>query len=232
MSLTSYPTIIENRRAGCYIQNELGTLSRDVGLFAAGQTGVAGLVLGATGLLSAMSITAAAALAGNVGNDTITAAGSVTFTDAAKDGTYVIRVGTAGATGEFDVIDPNGITVGHGAVGTAFSGEIGFTITDGSTHAAVGDEFNITVLRPAISGELFYPLNASAADGTQKARAILFDGFPVANSSNTPVTITTREAEVNPAELTWPSGATAAQIAEWTNQLAKFNIMLRAGGDF
>ena len=62
-----------------------------------GQTGVAGLVLGATGLLSAMSITAAAALAGNVGNGTITAAGSVTFTDAAKDGTYVIRVGT-GAT--------------------------------------------------------------------------------------------------------------------------------------
>ena len=71
---------------------------------------------------------------------------------------------------------------------------------------------------------------ASAADGTRKPRAILFDGFPVANSSNTPVTITTREAEVNPAELTWPSCfAACGDTAEWTNQLAKFNITLGAG---
>jgi hypothetical protein len=220
-------TLLELPRPGSYLVSDRHEFSRDSVLFPPSVTAVAGTVLGVTGVVAKMSIISSAAAAGNVCNDTITAAGSVTFTDAAKDGAYIIRIGTAGATGEFDVMDPNGIIVGHGAVGTAFAGEIGFTITDGSTHAAVGDEFLITVARPAISGEEFFPLNASATDGTQIARAILWQGVPTAFGAATKVTATTRDAEVMSSMLTWPSGATNAQIAEWTTQLAKKNIIVR-----
>jgi hypothetical protein len=47
--------------------------------------------------------------------------------------------------GTFIVEDPNGVVIGEGVVGTAFSNQIAFTIADGSTDFIAGDEFTFTV---------------------------------------------------------------------------------------
>ena len=65
---------------------------------------------------------------------------------------------TAGATAIFDVIDPNGMIIGEGAVGTTFSGAIKFAIASANpTLFVVGDRFLITVLRHEGADDLYYP---------------------------------------------------------------------------
>ena len=82
----------------------------------------------------------------NVGNGTI---GAVTATSAAKKGEYrLVVIQAATNAGAFLVTDPDGLPIGAGTVGTAFSrGGLSFTLADGSTDFAVGDEFAITVPR-------------------------------------------------------------------------------------
>lgn len=49
--------------------------------------------------------------------------------------------------GAFTVKDPANRVIGTGTVGVAFSNEIAFTITDGSNDFAVGDGFDVTVVK-------------------------------------------------------------------------------------
>jgi len=201
-------------------------MSRDAITIAPSQTIVVGQVLGRAGVVANESISAAAA-AGNTGTGALTLDATAPITTAAIDGVYEVVMTTgASATAAFDVIDPNGIIIGAGAVGTTFSAAIKFAIADGTPHFAVGDRFLITVLRHEGADDLYYPVNASGTDGTQYARAIAI--YPiVTGASAAKIAGLKRLAQVRAANLSWPSGATAAQIAEWTNQLAKLNIILR-----
>lgn len=99
-----------------------------------------GCVVGATFAATAVG----AADAGNAGAGAITAEPAVAA--GAKPGAYKIVQVTAGATGAFNVFDPDGVFVGNGVVATEFvGGGLTFTITDPGTDPAVGDSYTVTV---------------------------------------------------------------------------------------
>lgn len=58
-------------------------------------------------------------------------------------GTYIVEFTSSSA---FTVTDPTSASVGVGTVGTVFSTEIRFKITNGSTPFASGDRFNVSVV--------------------------------------------------------------------------------------
>jgi hypothetical protein len=86
----------------------------------------------------------AAAVAGNTGNGTM---GTVTVSAGAKEGVYTLTIIEPGSNvGAFEVQDPDGIVIGNGDVASAFSaGGLAFTLADGSTDFAAGDQFTITL---------------------------------------------------------------------------------------
>lgn len=101
-----------------------------------------GVVVGATFAGTA----AAAALGTNTGNGTITSAPAVAA--GAKAGRYTVTMlEPASNAGEFVVEDPDGVIIGNGTVAVALTvGGVGpFTVADGSTDFAAGDQFSIDV---------------------------------------------------------------------------------------
>lgn len=82
---------------------------------------------------------------GSSSNVTITA--SPATGSGCKVGVYkALFVEPASDLGNFAVFDPDGILIGTGKVGVAFTTHITFTITDGSADAVSGDYFTVTVL--------------------------------------------------------------------------------------
>lgn len=82
------------------------------------------------------------AYAGNTGNGTM---GTVTVSAGAKEGTYNLEIiEPAANAGKFSVEDPDGVIIGTGTVGVAFSaGGLAFTLADGATDFVAGDGFTI-----------------------------------------------------------------------------------------
>ena len=72
------------------------------------------------------------------------------------------------------------------------------------------------------------PLNLAAQDGSQTAAKILYSNVD-ATAGDKIVTVTSRATEVNGAEVTYPAGATPAQIAAIIAQLAANTIIVRTG---
>ena len=117
-----------------------------------------------------------AADGGNTGAGAITAAPAVTA--GAKQGAYKGIQKTGGATGAFDVFDPDGVFVGNGVVGTEFvGGGLTFTVTDPGADPAVGDSYTVTVTYTAnakfLGLAILTPAVPPVADG-----ATLVDGYP------------------------------------------------------
>jgi hypothetical protein len=72
--------------------------------------------------------------------------GAITVSAGAKKGIYHLTCVTAGATGKWEVEDPDGVLIGMATTGTVFSqGGLSFTITDSGTDPAIGEQFIITV---------------------------------------------------------------------------------------
>lgn len=134
----------------------------------------------------------AAALGTNVGNSTSSA---VTVTGyAPQAGAHVLTILEPGANvGEFELVGPDGLSLGNGVVGTAFSGGgLAFTLADGSTDFAAGDQFTITVA--AGSGK-YRAQNDAAVDGSQVAVAVLGYGLSDLNA-DAKVLVFTNDCEV------------------------------------
>jgi hypothetical protein len=115
------------------------------------------------------------AASGNVGTSTITDVPTVAA--GAKQGRYVIKQLTTSATGELAIFDPNGVHVGSGVVGTAFTVDgITATVTSGGT-ATAGDTFYIDVTYTAnaefIGLAILTPTVPPVASGST-----LVDGYP------------------------------------------------------
>jgi hypothetical protein len=202
--------------------------SIDEVIIAASQTIVVGQALGAIGVAADETLTVAAA-SGNVGDGTVTPDATAPIHSDALDGAYTAVFLTTGATAEFELVDPNGQVVGTGAVGTGFAGPIKFAIADDSSHHyTVGDRIVFTVLRPFDeAGEQFEAWSPSATDGSQVAVAVAM--YPVVTGAGQTAKIAAarRDCALRAADLTWASGATAAQIAEATQSLARHGIILR-----
>jgi hypothetical protein len=119
---------------------------------------------------------------------------------------YIVEF-TAATT--FVVLDPDGIQIGNGVTGTAFSvsDHIDFTLTAGGTPMVAGDGFNITVA--AGSGK-YAPYAAAGTDGTATVAGILWEGTSA--SYDDVATIINRDAEVTLAHLTY-TGTEAVVVA-------------------
>ena len=129
--------------------------------------------------------------AGATGNPT---AGTVVIGAAAIPGVYAI---TFTAATKFDVEDPNGVVIGSGTLGVAFSkAGLGVTLTAGGTAAVAGDRATITVA--AGSGK-YVPYTAGAAAGP--AAALLYQSLPAA-TGDVKAVVFTNDCEVNRALLT------------------------------
>lgn len=103
-------------------------------------TGDHGVIVGGTFAATGAGSEAAA---GNVGTSTISA--TPTVAAGAKAGRYVITQLTTAGTGELQIEDPDGIIVGSGLVGTAFTvAGITATVTAAGTPTA-GDVFYVDV---------------------------------------------------------------------------------------
>lgn len=177
-----------------------------------------GAALDAGTVLGKKSVGAATATAkdGNTGNATSSA---VTVGDGAKVGTY--SVDFTAAT-KFDVSDPDGFKIGSGTTGTAFSNDIGFTLTAGDTAMVAGDGFDIVV---AAGNGNFVRHDPDATDGSQVEAGILYEG--IAKDAVESRTVIVRDAEVVGAHLTYSDGADADQKTASNTALAALGIIAR-----
>ena len=165
----------------------------------------------------------AAAVAGNSGGSTITA--SPTVGAGAKVGVYRLTCVLGGATGRFQVEDPDGIVIGHAIVGTQFTTHLTFTITDGTPDSAAGDAFTITVA--AGSGK-WVQLDLSGTTGTEDAAGILLLDATAADGTDGEGVAIVRSALIANDKLTWPAGATTDQKNQALADLAALGIVARA----
>lgn len=199
-------TIFTSRavRAGGFLVSEAdGFLSRDVITVLAGEVLVAGHVIGKASALG--TISAAAKAGGNTGGGNI---GTPTIGVGAESGIYQIRCTAAAAGGgTFSVISPTGEALPNATVGTPYAQQIAFTIADGAPDFIVGDAFDVSVNLDLAPWREFNPAHT---DGTEVPAGILFDDCD-ATGGNKRATGVVRSCEVNAAELTWFTGATAAQ---------------------
>lgn len=170
-----------------FMSRKLVTIASGAGLLAAGTVLGAILLAGAT----------AAAFAGNTGTG---AMGAITVAAGAKVGAYKLVVIEPGTNaGKFTVEDPDGITVGVGTVGAAFSGGgLSFTLADGGTDFASGDGFIITVA--AGSGKYVQP-TATATDGSGVGTAILLAEVDATDADVADAPVIYRDAQVAEEEL-------------------------------
>ncbi len=194
-----------------------GERSRDLITLISGQNLSAGAPLGKITVGAAT----AAAVAGNTGNGTC---GAVTVSAGAKPGVYnlvVIEPGTN--AGKFTVEDPDGITIGVGTVGSAFSaGGLAFTLADGATDFVSGDAFTITVA--AGSGKYTF-VAPSASNGSQVAVAVLLRNTD-ASGGDVVCPALVADAEVNADEMSW-GALSSPQIATVKTQLKLVGIVSR-----
>lgn len=190
-----------------------GMYSRDVGTVtvSGSTTWLSGTVLAQLTVGAAT----AAALAGNTGNGTM---GAVTVSKGAVAGVYRVVIVEPGTNiGTFVLEDPAGVTVGRGAVATAFSGAgLAFTLADGATDFVAGDTFTITVA--AGTGKWVRYSDAGVAAVETAAGILWTELAPVAGDIK--ATIITRSAGVKGSLLT---GSDAAAVAD----LARIGIIVR-----
>lgn len=140
----------------------------------------------------------------------------------AQNGTYRVQLLATSATGEFEVIAPDGSKLKRGQVATAYtSSHVNFTLANGGTMTS-GDYFNIIVAKG--SGK-YTVLAPTAVDGSQAAAGILFADTD-ATSAAQPIVVIDNNAAVNDDELVWPTLGTAGK-ATARAQLALRGIVCR-----
>ncbi len=140
----------------------------------------------------------------------------------AQNGGYRINILATSATGEFEVIAPDGTKLRRGQIATAYtSSHINFTIANGGTMTA-GDYYNIVVA--AGSGK-FVAVTPATYDGRHIAAGVIVNTCDATDADQDTVVIA-RNAEVSSARLGWGT-LTTGQQATATAQLAARGILVR-----
>jgi hypothetical protein len=170
-------------------------------------------------------LAASAAVAGNTGDGTITAAPAVG--QAAKPGVYrVVCIEPAADGGKFAVEDPDGILIGIATVGVAFTAHLTFTIADGAADFVAGDSFTITVA--AGSGKV-KQIDFAATDGSNIACGLMLLDTTAPDGVDRSAVAIVRNAIASDNGITWPAGATENQKAAAIAQLKSAGILVRQG---
>lgn len=168
------------------------------------------------------------AVEGGTGNGLMSA---VSLGKNAQLGGYrVVCVAAESHGGEFDIIAPDGASLGRFVMGTttgaaaSYSSEhINFTLTD-NTDFIVGNYFNVIVAGYAAPEAVLW--DPTAVNGSQLAWGILTDDCGAASAAQDAVCIT-RHAEISTSKLTWKSTVASGQKAEAYRQLAGAGIIAR-----
>lgn len=186
--------------------------SRDNIVVAASQTLLAGTILGriTVGALAA----AAVAVAGNTGAATITASPAVAV--GTPTGAYRLTAVTAGATAEWLLESPDGVTLGNvvTAVETTIAGIGPFTIADPGTDPAIGDQFTITVTDAAHANEGQYVIHdPEGTNGSQNVSGVLYDAVTTGAGETADAVAIVRDAEVIAARLVYDDHDTTEKAA-------------------
>lgn len=178
------------------------------------------------GRVKADTITVSAATFVGTGNGVLTPAGTPYSNDAQQGNYKVIFDATVTNSGQFEVFRPDGTLDGRGVVGTAYAGQVKFTIADGSSDFVAGDVFTIPVAVTGISYK-YWPLNLSATDGSQNAFAVSLSKKTATNGGSDQSIVALRRgpAIVDDLHLIWPAGITADQIAAALVQLEANGIV-------
>jgi hypothetical protein len=168
---------------------------------------------------------------GGTGNGTMSA---ITLGPDAQNGDYrVVLEAVVANGGDFDVLAPDGKSIGRFLMGTAGGGaasftssHINFTITD-ATDFILGNYFNVLVAQPAAAAVKWVQWAPTAVDGSEIAAGVLFDSVDASAADAPGVAIVRGGVALTSAELTWPAAATAEQKVAATNQLAALGIVMR-----
>lgn len=147
--------------------------------------------------------------------------------DAQNGGYQVVLRAVVAHGGDFDVIAPNGRSIGRfimgtttGAAASFTSSHINFTLTD-ATDFILGNYFNVIVAKG--SGK-YTALAPTTYDGSHIAAGVLYAGVD-ASGGDKPCVVTVRNTSLNANELVWPTIGTAAK-ATATAQLAAKGVTL------
>jgi hypothetical protein len=166
------------------------------------------------------------AVVGGTGTGTMSA---ITLGKLAQLGTYkVINRAVVTHGGDFEVLAPDGSSLGRflmgtgdGAAATFTSDHVNFTLTD-ATDFILGNYFNIIVAGYTAPEALLW--DPTAVNGVQE-----FYGIATHDAAaSTAVTVLTRLAEVKRSALTWKTTVTAAQKTEAYRQMSAVNLIARS----
>lgn len=149
--------------------------------------------------------------------------------DAQNGGYIVINRAVVAEGGDFEVLAPDGSSIGRFLMGTTSttsasfaSRHINFTLTD-ATDFIKGNYFNVIVAAGSGKYAAFAP---TTYDGRHKPAGILFNASDATNGDQL-ITVLAREAEVSTNKLAWGATVSAAQKAVATTQFAARGISLR-----
>jgi hypothetical protein len=173
--------------------------------------------------------TTAPTVIGGTGTGTISA---LSLGPDAKPGRYqVICRAAVSNGGDFDVIGPDGDSIGRFLMGTSSAGsaafasrQVNFTLTD-ATDFIVGNYFDIAVFNQLNGGKVV-AWDPTTFDGRQYAAGALYSAID-ATSADTPGVIVAHDAVVLKGGLSWAATITDAQKDNAYAQLAARGIVAR-----
>lgn len=161
------------------------------------------------------------------GNGVLTKASPAADPALAQVGNYLATLVSTGTNaGQFEVRRPDGTIDGYAEVGVAYTGQVKFTIADGSADFVNGDQFTLPVTVAAGSGKVV-PLNTSATDGSQVAIGVVVRQATETASLDAPVVVVERQAVLLSDGLIWPSGISDPNKATALAQLAALGLIVR-----
>lgn len=153
---------------------------------------------------------AAAADAGNVGNGVLTLANPAVAAGVVPGAYRVIMLEAVADGGRFEVFGPDGVAIGHGAVGVAFDGVVKFTIADGATDFKANDGWTITVA----TGTKLVDWDPAAVDGSAVVDSVLLARTTAPDGEDAPALVLRRGPAIIKADgIVWPAGVTDDQKA-------------------
>lgn len=163
---------------------------------------------------------------GGTGNGVMSA---ITLGKLAQFGTYKVinRVVVANG-GDFEVLAPDGSSIGRFLMGTSSTGtaaftsdHVNFTLSD-DTDYILNNYFNIIVAGYTTPEALLW--DPTAVNGVNEVYGVATHGAV----TSTAVAVLTRLAEVKSAALTWKSTVTAAQKTEAYRQMTANHLIVRS----
>lgn len=220
--------LTEGPHAGEFIVSEAnGARSREVITIGRSQTLVAGQVVALIPANTGAVTVGTPAFTGT-GNGTCTLADPA-YGAGVQEGTYTVRLLEGKSDGgNFEVRRPDGTLDGYAVAGTAYDGQVKFTLADGSTDFSNAAQFTIAVtIADAANAGKYVAFNQDGTDGSQIAAAIVWDAVTTGASADGSVVAIVRDAEVNGAELTWPSDISAGEKTAAIAQLATHDLIVR-----